>query len=135
MSHLRRAFAIASIVTLILFFALPPGAISQTAPGQGKTTIPTSGTPVQLLVTNPVTIATVCTITALSTNTGTVWLGFSSAVSAANKIGTPLGPSITSGQPGGSYACLSNANTAFWNLGGFWLDVTNSGDGVSFSWK
>lgn len=96
--------------------------------GSGTQTVATSGTPVQLYVTNPPTKAVICTITAQTSNTGVVYVGFTSAVSAASKSGTPL-------TAGNSYICQPNANAAFWNLGEFWLDSTVSGDKVSFSWK
>lgn len=123
MKHLR-------LILLALIFQIPifPG-------GEGKTTVTTSGTPVQLYVTQPPTTATICTVTALSTNTGTIWFGFDSNVSAANKQGTPLGPPITAGQPGATYSCLPVGNSQSWALGAVWLDSTNSGEGVSFSWK
>lgn len=101
--------------------------------GQGATTVTTAGTPVQLLSTAPPTKATGCTITAKSTNTGTIWLGFTSGVSAANKLGTPLGPPVTAGQPGATYTCDPWGAAAF-SLGSIWLDTTNSGDGASYSW-
>ncbi len=109
-------------------------AISAFSGGQGTTTVTTAGTPVQLLSTSPGTKAVGCTITAASTNTGTIWVGFSSSVSAANKIGTPLGPPITTGQPGASYACMPVGNSATFSLGSIFLDATVSGDKVSFSW-
>ncbi len=102
--------------------------------GQGITTVTTAGTPVQLYSSNPGTKAVGCTITAASTNTGTIWVGFSSSVSAANKIGTPLGPPITAGQPGASYACMPVGNTATFSLGSIYLDATISGDKASFTW-
>src|ERR1700678_1000114 len=120
----RRLIALAILICVPIF----PG-------GQGNTTVPTPGSPVQLYVTSPPTKATTCTISALSTNSGTVWIGYSKAVSAANKIGTPLGPPVSTGQPGASYACLPAGNAPLWNLGQFFLDVTNAGDGVSFTWN
>lgn len=97
--------------------------------GQGSTTVTTAGTPVQLLAG---TSATGCTITAKSTNTGTIWIGLTSAVSAAGKLGTPLGPPLATGQPGATYTCIPGAKP--FSLGSFWLDATVSGDGVTFSW-
>lgn len=122
-----KRLALKTIAILILFAAVAfPG-------GQGSATVTTSGTPVQLLAT-PVTKATGCTITADSGNTGTIWLGFSSAVSAANGIGTPLGPPTTAGQPGASYTCMPVGNAAAFALNAIWIDTTHSGDKVKFSW-
>ncbi len=95
--------------------------------GVGSQTVTTSGAPVQLLVTNPPTKAVGCTVTAQSGNSGTVYLGFSSAVSAATKVGTPL-------PAGASYTCMPAGNTAIFPLGTIWLDSTASGDKVSYSW-
>lgn len=117
--------------TVALVFLLIPWPLNSS--GQGKATVTTSGVPVQLSTT--VQRITVCTITAKSTNTGTIWMGFSSAVSAANGIGTPLGPPVTAGQPGASYSCIPAGNAPFWSLSEVWLDATNSGEGVSYTWK
>lgn len=101
--------------------------------GQGITTVATAGTPVQLFA-SPVTKAVGCTITAASGNTGTIYVGFSPAVSAANGVGTPLGPPVTSGQSGASYTCMPVGNTATFSLSNIWLDTTHGGDKVNFSW-
>ncbi len=120
---LKRLFALAILLCAPIF----PG-------GQGKQVVTTAGTPVQLCASCQSKITT-CTITALSTNTGTIWVGFTSAVSAANSYGTPLGPPITTGQPGASYACNPGGNAQIWPMSNVWLDATVSGDGVSFSWN
>jgi hypothetical protein len=127
----RAMYRARSFCVLALFVA----SLFAQAVHQGSTTVTTSGVPVQLYVTNPPTMATVCTITANSTNSGTIWIGFDSGVSAANKKGTPLGPPLTAGQPGASYACNPIGNAQSWNLGQIYIDATNSGDGVSFTWK
>lgn len=101
--------------------------------GQGTTTVTTAGTPVRLLA-SPVTKAVGCTITAAAGNTGTIYVGFTSAVSASSGIGTPLGPPTTAGQPGASYTCMPVGNTAAFSLSSVWLDTTHSGDKVNFSW-
>ena len=116
------------LIAVLLASAVYPG-------GQGKTIVVTSGTPVQLCSTCNPPKSGVCTVTALSSNNGTIFLGFSSAVSAANKMGTPLGPPVTAGQPGATYTCNPGGNAAIWPLTSIWLDATVSGEGVSFSWN
>ena len=118
------------LLVLAILLAVPifPG-------GQGKTIVTTSGTPVQLCASCNPPKSGVCTISALSTNTGTIFLGYSSAVSAANKLGTPLGPPTVAGQPGASFACNPGGNAAIWPLTSLWLDATVSGEGVSYSWN
>jgi len=107
-------------------------ALSLSAYTGGNATVTTAGTPVQLSTST--TKATVLTITAKSTNTGTIWIG-GSTVSAANKIGIPLGPPPAAGQPGGSITFNPAGNAAFYTLSEFYLDATVSGEGVSYAYK
>lgn len=120
---LRRLLVFAIILAIPIF----PG-------GQGKQTVTTSGVPVQLCASCQSKITT-CTITALPTNSGLVWVGFTKGVSAASNFGTPIGPPITAGQPGGSYWCNPGGNAQIWSISNIWIDVANSGEGVSFSWN
>lgn len=98
----------------------------------GATTVTTAGTPVQLS-TSPQK-ATILTIQAKSTNTGTIWVG-GTTVSASGKIGVALGPPTTAGQPGASVAFNPQGNAAVYTLSEFWLDATVSGEGVTYAWK
>lgn len=116
---------IALILTLTLTLLLHGGYYSSVA------TITTSGTAVALSSATP-TLPTSCislTVQTVSTNVGTVYLGGSN-VSAANKIGLALSPSLT--PPSSAYWGPSSTN-ALYSPGAIYVDSTSSGDKVNIT--
>jgi hypothetical protein len=121
---LKRLFVLAILLVVPIF----PG-------GQGKVTVTTPGTPVQLCASCNPPKSGVCSITPLASNTDVVWLGYTNGVSAANQLGTPLDPSATAGRHGDRFACNPGGNAAIWPLNSIWMDSLTPGQGVSFSWN
>jgi hypothetical protein len=97
-----------------------PGGNPSSAVGDGRKTVTTAGTAVQL-ATVPQRANSTC-VTALSTNTGTVCVGASTVLAAA---GTRRGTPLTAGQ-----SVTFNCDATL-----LWLDATVNGEGVSFSYE
>jgi hypothetical protein len=97
-----------------------PAANPSSAVGDGRKTVTTAGTAVQLSST--AVRANQTLVTALSTNTGTVVVGGSTVVAAAGtRRGTPLAANESV-----SFNCDPTL---------LWLDATVNGEGVSFSYE
>lgn len=98
-----------------------PGGNPSAAAGDGRKTVTTAGTAVQV-ATQPTRANSTC-LTALSGNTGTICVGGSTVVAAvgATRRGTPLaaGESVT-------FNCDASL---------LWIDATVNGEGVSFSYE
>ena len=120
--RLRRLRGLASIALLFaLSLFLYGGNYS------GILTVTTTGTAVKLSTATP-TPPVSCislTITAKTTNAGTIYIGGSN-VSAANKIGAFINSSFPS-----AYFAPSST-TALYSPSTIWIDATNSADGVSY---
>lgn len=88
-----------------------------------KVTVTTSGTAVQLASSGS---CTALLIRANSGNTGKIWIG-GSTISASSQNGAWLNPSDPLGwiSPGGTLR--------YYKLTDFWIDATNSGDGVTWT--
>jgi hypothetical protein len=97
-----------------------PAANPSSAVGDGRQTVTTAGTRVQL-ATTPVR-ANSTLVTALSTNTGMIVVGGNTCVAAAGtRRGSPLAANESV-----SFNCDPTL---------LWLDATVNGEGVSFSYE
>jgi hypothetical protein len=97
-----------------------PLANPSSAVGDGRKTVTTAGTAVQLTATG-VRANSTC-VTALSTNTGMICVGASTVVAAA---GTRRGTPLTAGQ-----SVTFNCDPSL-----LYLDATVNGEGASYAWE
>lgn len=88
----------------------------------GRATVTTAGTAVQLAAQGGLGRLGAIAITALSLNTGTIVVGGSTVVAAA---GTRRGIPLAAG---------ASVTISTGNLSDVWLDATVSGEGVSFAY-
>lgn len=90
--------------------------------GDGRTTVTTAGTRVQLAAQGGLGRIQTVAITALDTNTGTIVVGGSTCVAAA---GTRRGVAL---------AAKDSVSIDTDDLSDIWLDATVNGEGVSYTY-